>query len=217
MSIQIARPDFERFHRTGVPEVVFCEGKNPDQAALIFRQFVDTTGCAFATRAAEQHRNAILAHAPSVVWNELGRTLRIGVTGEEQDGYVAIATGGTSDIPIAEEAAETLLFLGIQTEKFYDIGIASLHRILEVQQQLDDALAIIAIAGMEGALPTIINGLVKCQVIGVPTSIGYGVAKDGRAALESMLASCSPGLSVVNIDNGFGAACAVAKALRPRR
>lgn len=207
-------PDFDRLQRTGIPEVIFCEGKQPDQSAQAFKKFAETFRYAFATRANDEHKDAILASCPKAVWNKPARTLRYGIAGKKRDGYVAIATGGTSDIPVAEEAAEALIFLGIEAERFYDIGVAGLHRALKVQEQLNNALAVIAVAGMEGALPTVINGLVKCQVVGVPTSVGYGVAKGGRVALLSMLSSCSPGLSVVNIDNGFGAACAVAKALR---
>lgn len=216
MGTEIVRPDFDRFERTGIPEVIFCEGKEPTQPAIIFMQFIESVGYAFATRANDEHKDAILASCPEAVWNKSARTLRYGIVGREHDGYVAIATGGTSDIPVAEEAAETLSFLGIQAKKFYDIGVADLSRVLKVEKQLNKALAVIAIAGMEGALPTVINGLVRCQVVGVPTSVGYGVAKGGEVALKSMLSSCSPGLSVVNIDNGFGAACAVAKALRSR-
>lgn len=214
MKMEIIRSDFDRLQRTGIPEVIFCEGKQPDQSALAFEEFVRALGYAFATRANDEHKDAILASCPEAVWNKPARTLRYGIAGKSRDGYVAIATGGTSDIPVAEEAAEALIFLGIKAERFYDVGVAGLYRTLGVQEQLNNALAVIAVAGMEGALPTVINGLVQCQVVGVPTSVGYGVAKGGRVALLSMLSSCSPGLSVVNIDNGFGAACAVAKALR---
>lgn len=214
MIVEIVRPDFDRLQRTGIPEVIFCEGKQPDQSALAFKKFAETLRYAFATRANDEHKAAILVSCPEAVWNKSARTLRYGIAGKEHKGYVAIATGGTSDISVAEEAAEALIFLGIKVEKFYDVGVAGLHRALEVQKQLNNALAVIVVAGMEGALPTVINGLVQCQVVGVPTSVGYGVAKGGMVALLSMLSSCSPGLSVVNIDNGFGAACAVAKALR---
>lgn len=216
----IARPDNARMARTGIPEVVFCEGKTPEDAAMIFASFVQTHRYAFATRVSTPHRNAIVQKVERVEWNERARTARFGYLTQQRrarssrDGYVVVTTGGTSDVPVAEEAVETLIFLGLQPERLYDVGVAGIDRLLNERERLEKALAIIAVAGMDGALPGVIAGLVKCLVVGVPTEVGYGTGKGGRAALYTMLNACAPGVVVVNIGNGFGAACAVAKALQ---
>lgn len=215
----IARPDVRRMDRTGIPEVVFCEGKTPNDAARIFSLLAQAHGYAFATRATRAHFKAIAQRIETVEWNAQARTVRLGcVTQNEmsrqRDDYVVVATGGTSDVPVAEEAVETLLFLGQTPHRLYDVGIAGIDRLLRERETLEKALAIIAVAGMDGALPGVIAGLVKSLVVGVPTEVGYGVAEGGRAALHTMLTACAPGVVVVNIGNGFGAACAVAKALQ---
>lgn len=217
--IPIVRPDIGRMDRTGIPEVVFCEGKTPKDAAEIFDLLVQTHGFALATRATEAHRDAVLRLVRDTAWNSIAKTLRAGVAKPNKKvtypgGYVVIATGGTSDVPVAEEAAETLMFLDIQSKRLYDVGVAGLDRLLSERETLERALAIIAVAGMDGALPGVIAGLVKSLVVGVPTEVGYGTGKGGRAALRTMLNACAPGVVAVNIGNGFGAACAVAKALR---
>ncbi len=209
-----ARPDFGRTARTGIPEVVFCEGKEPDDAARIFSLLSEAQGYAFATRASEAHYDSIARVVNTAAWNEQARTVRLGAVRQKQRrGYVLIATGGTSDIPVAEEAVETLEFLGIRPKRLYDVGVAGIDRLLGNREQLEKALAIIAVAGMDGALPGVIAGLVKSLVVGVPTEVGYGTGKGGRAALHTMLNACAPGVVVMNIENDFGAACAVAKSL----
>lgn len=219
--IPIVRPDIGRMDRTGIPEVVFCEGKTPEDTARIFSVLAQAHGHAFATRATRTHFKAIAQRVETVEWNARARTVRLGcVTQNEmsspRDGYIVVATGGTSDIDVAEEAAETLQFLGLTPKKLYDIGVAGLDRLLSERETLERALAIIAVAGMDGALPGVIAGLVKSLVVGVPTEVGYGTGKGGRAALHTMLNACAPGVVAVNIGNGFGAACAVAKALQQR-
>lgn len=218
----IARPDNARMARTGIPEVVFCEGKTPEDAAMIFSSFVQTLGYAFATRVHLPHYDAIVQNVEHVEWNERAQTVRLGYVPQQsearksRDGYVVVTTGGTSDLPVAEEAVETLLFLGLQPKRLYDVGVAGIDRLLRKRKQLEKALAIIAVAGMDGALPGVIAGLVPGLVVGVPTEVGYGTGKRGRAALHTMLNACAPGVVVVNLGNGFGAACAVAKALQRR-
>lgn len=219
IDIPVARPDFGRMARTGVPEVVFCEGKEPKDAAEIFSLLIQAHGYAFATRASEAHRDAVLRSVRETEWNPVAKTLRAGVAKLNEgvtypNGFVVVATGGTSDVPVAEEAAETLTFLGIHPKRLYDVGVAGLNRLLNERETLERALAIIAVAGMDGALPGVIAGLVKSLVVGVPTEVGYGTGKGGRAALLTMLNACAPGVVVTNIGNGFGAACAVAKSLR---
>lgn len=219
--IPIARPDIGRMARTGIPEVVFCEGKTPEDAAMIFSLLAQAHGHAFATRATRPHFNAIAQRVETVEWNARARTVRLGrvaqnETSHQRDDYVVVATGGTSDVPVAEEATETLQYLRLSPRRLYDVGVAGIDRLLRERETLEKALAIIAIAGMDGALAGVIAGMVKCLVIGVPTEVGYGTGKGGRAALHTMLNACAPGVAVVNIGNGFGAACIVAKALQRR-
>lgn len=219
--IPIARPDIGRMARTGIPEVVFCEGKIPKDAARIFSVLAQAHGYAFATRASDNHYQSIAQAVDGVEWNQRGRTVRLSQATARSglkfpDGHVVVATGGTSDIDVAEEATETLLFLGLHPYRLYDVGVAGIDRLLRKRKQLEKALAIIAVAGMEGALPGVIAGLVPGLVVGVPTEVGYGTGRGGRAALHTMLNACAPGVVVVNIGNGFGAACAVAKALQRR-
>ncbi len=205
--------DINRKKRTGIPEVIFCEGKTPEQAAEIFAEIVSNEGYALATRADKEHLQAIKNRVSNVETFGLARVARFGKVYQKQKGHIIVATGGTSDISVAEEATLTLEFLGFTVKRIYDVGVAGLDRILAHRKAIHEAQAIIAVAGMDGILPTVISGLTKGIVIGVPTPVGYGTGKDGVAALNTMLNSCSPGLVVVNIGNGFGAACAVAKIL----
>ena len=203
-----ANLDHGRALRTGVPEVVFCQGKTPGQVVEIAGKILAQEGRVLATRAAPEVAAAVLAAIPAAHYDPLARVITAGALPDlPADGpYVAIASGGTSDIPVAEEAALTLEFLGNCVRRTYDVGVAGIHRLLSQRDLLSEARVVIAVAGMEGALASVVGGLVACPVIAVPTSIGYGASFGGLAALLAMLNSCAPGVVVVNIDNGFGAA-----------
>ncbi|MBI3362873.1 MAG: nickel pincer cofactor biosynthesis protein LarB [Chloroflexi bacterium] len=203
-----ARIDHHRTLRKGVPEVVFCEGKTPEQAAEIFSHIAARESRAMATRAGEAHANAILSRWPEARYHPPGRVVVAGEpmrASENGQSHIVVATGGTADIPVAEEAALTVEFNGCRAERLYDVGVAGVHRLLDQREALNKAAVVVAVAGMDGALPGLIAGLVACPVIAVPTAIGYGTGLGGVAALMNMLNACAPGIAVVNIDNGFGA------------
>ena len=206
--LAFANLDHNRTLRTGVPEVVFCQGKTPAQVVEIMAQILRHEGRALATRAAPEDAEAVLQVFPAARYHARARIIALGEQPAPASDapYVAVATGGTSDIPIADEAALTLEFLGDRVQRVYDVGVAGIHRLLRKRETLSQAKVVIAVAGMEGALASVIGGLVSGPVIAVPTSIGYGASFGGLAALLAMLNSCSPGVVVVNIDNGFGAA-----------
>ena len=204
--IGFARLDHHRMLRTGVPEVIFGQGKTPAQVAAIVEHFVARSGRAFATRVIPEAVTLVREKYPEARFYASARILTVGEFPPPSDGpFIAVASAGTSDMPVAEEAAVTLELLGTRAERVYDIGVAGLHRVLDRLDILRQAEAIIAVAGMEGALPTVVGGLVGCPVIALPTSVGYGVNFGGLSALLTMLNSCVPGVAVVNIDNGFGA------------
>ena len=213
--------DHHRSLRTGMPEVVFCQGKAPEQVVQIVGQLLQRQGRALATRASAQVAQAVLAAHPDARYHELARVLTVQTAGEDarrdRPHYAAIATGGTCDIPVAEEAALTLEFLGHPVQRVYDVGVAGIHRLFNKRDLLSQATVVIAVAGMEGALASVIGGLVSCPVVAVPTSIGYGAHFGGLATLLAMLNSCAPGVVVVNIDNGFGAAVHAHQILRSIR
>jgi pyridinium-3,5-biscarboxylic acid mononucleotide synthase len=201
-----ARLDHHRALRTGVPEVIFGQGKTPQQVASIVDHFVSHSGRAIATRVSLEAVSLVSAKYPDAHFFEIARILTVGNFPVNTHGpFVAVASGGTADMPVAEEAAITIELLGTHADRVYDVGVAGLHRLLDKLNVLREAQAIIAVAGMEGALPTVVGGLVACPVIAVPTSVGYGASFHGLAALLTMLNSCVPGVAVVNIDNGFGA------------
>ena len=201
-----ARLDHHRALRTGVPEVIFGQGKTPSQVAVIVERFVARSGRAFATRVSLEAVNLVREKFPEARFFESARILTVGDFPLATDGpFIAIASAGTSDMPVAEEAAVTVELMGTRAVRVYDVGVAGLHRVLDHLDILRHAEAIVAVAGMEGALATVIGGLVACPVIAVPTSVGYGVSFGGLSALLTMLNSCVPGVAVVNIDNGFGA------------
>lgn len=207
-NLDFARIDHHRSLRKGTPEVVFCEGKTPEQAAIIFQQIAEREQRVMATRANDAHAQAIRERVPAVQYHPRSRIV---LTDQREPAThalipgVIVATGGTADIPVAEEAALTATFNGCQVMPLYDVGIAGLHRLLDHTELLAQATVVVAVAGMDGALPGVIGGLVACPVIAVPTSIGYGTGLGGVAALMNMLNACAPGIAVVNIDNGFGA------------
>ena len=202
-----ARVDHHRALRQGFPEVVLGLGKSPAQIAAIAREIVSRGSTLLVTRADEQAFEAVRAAVPGAVFDAQARiiSLRRGDVAPGK-GTILVIAAGTSDVPVAEEAVLTAELMGNAVERLYDVGVAGLHRLLGEQARLDSARVIIVIAGMEGALPSVVAGLVSVPVIAVPTSIGYGASFGGIAALLGMLNSCASGVSVVNIDNGFGAA-----------
>ena len=199
--------DNHRELRTGYPEVIFCEGKTPEQVGSIMEYMTTQKVNVLGTRASKEHYEAVKAKLPEAEYNELGRciTLKQAKT-EMTKTYIAVLTAGTSDLPVAEEAAVTASIFGNQVKRFFDVGVAGIHRLYSSMEEIRAARVIIVIAGMEGALPSIVGGMVDKPIIAVPTSIGYGASFNGLAALLGMLTSCASGVSVVNIDNGFGAA-----------
>jgi pyridinium-3,5-biscarboxylic acid mononucleotide synthase len=205
--VDVAILDHHRSFRTGVPEVVYGLHKTPAQIAAIVERMVARDGRALVTRASSEAVAAVKEKIPDANFFEAARLIAVGeFPAPQSDHFVAVVTAGTSDLPVAEEAAITLEWLGTRVERVYDVGVAGVHRLLSRRELLWQASAVVAIAGMEGALATVVGGLVSCPTIAVPTSVGYGVSFNGLAALLAMLNSCAPGVSVVNIDNGFGAA-----------
>jgi NCAIR mutase (PurE)-related protein len=200
-----AKIDMHRALRQGFPEVIFCQGKTPEQAALIARSLYDDCGSVLATRAGPEHFEAIKAYLPGAVFSERARVVTACAAPPRADGLVAVCTAGTADIPVAEEAALTAEAFGCRVERIFDVGVAGIHRLFDRLDDIRKANAVVAVAGMEGALASVVGGLVERPVIAVPTSIGYGASFGGLSALLTMLNSCSAGIGVVNIDNGFGA------------
>jgi NCAIR mutase (PurE)-related protein len=202
-----ARLDTHRRLRRGLPELVFGDGKTPQQLTQIVRRLIQRGELVLVTRL-DPHAFTEIRHAlPGVHYNPVARlAYQVPRSRRALRGLVLVITGGTSDLPVAEEAAVTLELLGSRTARLYDVGVAGVHRLLGQWRLLHRARAIIVIAGMEGALASVVGGLVRCPVIAVPTSVGYGASFQGLAPLLTMLNSCVPGVGVVNIDNGFGAA-----------
>ncbi len=200
--------DHHRQLRNGCPEVIYCAGKTVEQVAGIVKNMLEVGGTnVLATRATEEMAQAVKGMYPDAEWNPSARTIVINRTPvEKKGGKILVVTAGTSDIPVADEAVVTAEFLGNEVERLCDVGVAGIHRLLARLNRIASANVIIVIAGMEGALASVIGGLTDKPVIAVPTSVGYGASFGGVAALLSMLNSCANGVSVVNIDNGFGAA-----------
>ena len=199
--------DNARGIRQGFPEVIYCEGKLPEQSAQIFLALSKRNGNVLATRANKAHYEAIKALVADAEYNELARTVTIERTPlpKDEEREITIVTAGTSDIPVAAEAGVTAAIMGNKVNYVYDVGVAGIHRLFARLEELRKANVLIVVAGMEGALPSVIGGLVDKPVIAVPTSVGYGASFNGVAALLGMLNSCAAGVAVVNIDNGFGA------------
>ncbi len=206
-----AKLDTHRSLRTGFPEVVFCQGKTSEQASQIVKKLAEHHQKIIATRVEADIAVAISALVPEATYYPVPRILIVDKTGTdktvaaENDRYIMVLTGGTADIPVAEEAAITAEAMGSIVERAYDVGVAGLHRLLSQRDKIMQANVLVVVAGMEGALPSIVGGLVSSPVIAVPTSIGYGASFGGLSALLAMLNSCASGITVVNIDNGFGA------------
>lgn len=207
--VKDARLDLHRALRQGLPEVVFCQGKTITQAITILEKLWTYHDRVLATRVSEEMAAEICQKIPAAVYHPVSRLVMLqkekSKPVDKSAPYAMVITGGTADLPIAEEAAQTLEFLEDRVERAYDVGVAGIHRMLAEMDRLFEADVVISVAGMEGALTSVAAGLVACPVIGVPTSIGYGASFQGLAPLLTMLNSCSTGVAVVNIDNGFGA------------
>lgn len=203
---EAARVDLDRQRRCGFPEVVYCEGKSPEAVTAIFAKLVEANQDAFGTRVSIEQASVILHSFPQAIHNAVARTIRVPVSPTKPlVGKVAVVTAGTSDRPVAEEAIETLNWIGCRVERIEDVGVAGPQRLLAVVPVLLDCDAIVVVAGMEGALPSVVGGHVACPVIAVPTSVGYGASLGGIAALLCMINSCAANVTVVNIDAGFKA------------
>lgn len=201
-----AKVDLHRELRTGFPEVIFGQGKTPQQIAEIFQVLAEKTdGNILATRCSEEAYQQVLAHVPNAVYHSIARAIYRRTSESEPVGRIAVVSAGTADMPVAEEAALTAELMGNRVDRIYDSGVAGIHRLLSQVERLRSANVVVAVAGMEGALASVVGGLVCCPVIAVPTSVGYGANLGGIATLLAMLNSCAAGITVVNIDNGFGA------------
>ena len=224
--LNFAKLDSDRQSRTGFPEVVFCEGKPDEYLVEIYKRLLEKDGRVFGTRASEHQYELIKKEIEDVEYDKVSRILKVvpqlaknedelPFKDDEKDelpfkeyminDYVVVCTGGTADIPVAEEAAQTAEYFGARVERIYDVGVSGIHRILSKKHILQNAVCVIAVAGMEGALASVVGGLVPCPVIAVPTSVGYGASFGGMSALLTMINSCANGITVVNIDNGYGA------------
>jgi NCAIR mutase (PurE)-related protein len=200
-----AKLDHHRKLRSGFGETVFCQGKPDSYLVEIYKRLFERDGEVFGTRATKEQYELIKPAIPQITYDPISRILKAEKPGKEKKGWVSVCTGGTSDIPVAEEAAQTAEYFGCYVDRIFDVGVAGIHRLLSQRERLTKANCIIAAAGMEGALGTVIAGLAECPVVAVPTSVGYGASFHGLSALLTMLNSCANGISVVNIDNGYGA------------
>ena len=210
-----AKIDHHRSLRLGLPEVIYGAGKTPQQVAVIFDRMAAAGGDVIATRSSAEAYEAVKVVAPDAGYHDVARVIGLRQQPKTKAmGPIAVVCAGTSDLPVAEEAAVVAEYLGLEVHRVVDVGVAGLHRILAQREILAQVRAVICCAGMEGALPSVVGGLVAAPVIAVPTSVGYGASFGGIAALLGMLNSCSPNVSVVNIDNGFGAAYVAAMIVR---
>lgn len=200
-----AKLDTGRKERTGFSEVVFCQGKDDEFLKDIFARLFETNGEVLGTRATQKQFELVKKILPQATYDSVSRIIK--VQGEKKNlvGNIVVCTAGTADIPVAEEAAQTAEFFGSRVERIFDVGVAGIHRLLSQTEKLEKANVVVAVAGMEGALASVVGGLVSVPVIAVPTSVGYGANLGGLSALLSMINSCANGISVVNIDNGYGA------------
>ncbi|MCR4600133.1 MAG: nickel pincer cofactor biosynthesis protein LarB [Clostridia bacterium] len=200
-----AKLDTSREQRSGFPEVIFCSGKTDEYLVSIYRKMVENDGRAFGTRATAHQFGLVKAEISSAEYDPVSRILKVDPVRQEGAGCIAVVSAGTADIPVAEEAAQTAEYFGARVERIYDVGVSGIHRLLSQTDRIRSANCVIAVAGMEGALASVIGGLVKNPVIAVPTSVGYGANLQGLSALLTMINSCANGIAVVNIDNGYGA------------
>ena len=200
-----AKLDSHREVRSGFPEVVYCSGKPDEFLASIYQKLYDENGEVFGTRASEHQYEIVKQVLPQVVYDPISHILKIEKEDKEHIGKIAICSAGTADIPVAEEAAQTAEFFGANVDRIYDVGVSGVHRLLAQLDTVQEANCVVAVAGMEGALASVVGGLVSNPVIAVPTSVGYGASMHGLSALLAMINSCANGIAVVNIDNGYGA------------
>ena len=215
-----ATVDHYRQERCGFPEVIYCAGKTPEQVLKISEEIINNSGILLATRADEKTAEFVLKYFPQVTYNSIAQTITFGRIETPEDellGTILVVSAGTSDLPVSEEALVTAGIMGNPTEKLYDVGVAGIHRLFSRKKLLQSASVVIVVAGMEGALASVVGGLVNVPVIGVPTSQGYGASFGGISALLGMLTSCASGVTVVNIDNGFGAGYAASLMNRKKR
>lgn len=200
-----AKLDSHREVRQGFPEVVYCSGKPDEYLVRIFQRLAEENGEVLGTRASEEQYERVREVLPEITYDRISHILKLEKKDKEHIGNVAVCTAGTSDIPVAEEAAQTAEFFGTRVQRIYDVGVSGLHRLLAETDGIQEANCVVAAAGMEGALASVIGGLVSNPVIAVPTSVGYGASLHGLSALLTMINSCANGVAVVNIDNGYGA------------
>ena len=200
-----AKLDSHREIRSGFPEVVYCSGKPDEFLASIYQKIYDENGEVFGTRASEHQYEIVKQVLPQVVYDPISHILKIEKEDKEHIGKIAICSAGTADIPVAEEAAQTAEFFGANVDRIYDVGVSGVHRLLAQLDTVQEANCVVSVAGMEGALASVVGGLVSNPVIAVPTSVGYGASMHGLSALLTMINSCANGIAVVNIDNGYGA------------
>ncbi|MFE4353630.1 1-(5-phosphoribosyl)-5-amino-4-imidazole-carboxylate carboxylase [Peribacillus butanolivorans] len=201
-----SKVDIDRERRTGYPEVIYGEGKTAVQICLIMEKLIESHGKVMVTRLSEEKAALLLEKYPSAQYDAVSRILLYGSASRQYQGEIMVMCAGTSDLPVAEEAAVTAEWMGCKVKRLYDVGVAGIDRLLAYREEISNASVLIVVAGMEGALPSVVGGLVRRPVIAVPTSIGYGAHLQGLTPLLGMLTSCASGMSVVNIDNGFGAA-----------
>lgn len=200
-----AKLDSHREVRSGFPEVIYCSRKADSHLLDIFQRLYEDNGEVFGTRASRHQYELIRERYPQVVYDELSHIIKIEKQGKEHKGKIAVCTAGTADISVAEEAAQTAEYFGSYVERIYDVGVSGIHRLFHRLDLIQSANCVVAVAGMEGALASVLGGLVDKPVIAVPTSVGYGASMNGLSALLTMINSCANGIAVVNIDNGYGA------------
>lgn len=200
-----AKLDTHRKLRSGFPEVVFCSGKTKEHLSHIYKRLYEQDGEVFGTRASQEQYELLKVSLPELTYDSVSGIMKVEKKGKERSGKIVVCTAGTADIPVAEEAAQTAEFFGSYVERIFDVGVSGIHRLMSRLDVIQSANCVVAVAGMEGALASVIGGLVDKPVIGVPTSVGYGANLQGLSALLTMINSCANGVSVVNIDNGYGA------------
>lgn len=200
-----AKLDSHREIRSGFPEVVFCSGKPDEYLVSIYQKLYQLHGEVFGTRADRHQYELVRDVVPDITYDEISHILKSEKKNKKRTGKIVVCSAGTADIPVAEEAAQTAEYFGTRAERIYDVGVSGIHRLLAKVDKLQEANCVVAVAGMEGALASVIGGLVSRPVIAVPTSVGYGASMNGLSALLTMINSCANGVAVVNIDNGYGA------------
>ena len=200
-----AKLDYHREIRSGFPEVILCSGKPDDYLTSIYRKLYETNGEVFGTRADKHQYELVREVVPDIQYDAVSHILKSEKKDKKLSGKIVVCSAGTADIPVAEEAAQTAEYFGSYVERVYDVGVSGLHRLLANLEVLQEANCVVAVVGMEGALASVVGGLVSRPVIAVPTSVGYGASMNGLSALLTMINSCANGVAVVNIDNGFGA------------